>query len=287
MKHLGIWRVVLGLCLPAAVAVAADSSDGVSAEEGGALIVFSSNRSGPWRIWSIRPDGSQMRRVTEGDPEEHDVDPVFSPDGESILFSSTRGGTTGIWRMAADGSSLERICDGDQAEWSPDGKSIVFRRDERLFTRRLDSGEEKGVSPEDWPHPSGPAWSPDGKTVAFACRWNAGNAVFLVDSRGGRPSKVYDRKGACEPHWSPDGTRLVYETETHVATIGPDGTKNRLVTWFGGVQRYGCYSPDGKSIVFCQGASERGPWELYVTASQGGTPKRLTEGGSDMTPDWR
>jgi len=57
-----------------------------------------------------------MRRLTEGDPDEHDVDPVFSPDGASILFSSTRGGTAGIWRMEADGSRLERICHGDQAE---------------------------------------------------------------------------------------------------------------------------------------------------------------------------
>ena len=97
---------------------------------------------------------------------------------------------------------------------------------------------------------------------------------------------MYDKQGACEPHWSPDGTRIVYETETHIATIAPDGTKNRPVTYFGGVQRYGRFSPDGKSIVYCQGASERGPWELYMIPAQGGTPVRLTEGDSDMNPDW-
>jgi len=125
----------------------------------------------------------------------------------------------------------------------------VLRRDERLLTRGLQSGEEKAVSPEDWPHPSGPSWSPDEKRIAFACRWHAGNALFLVASAGGRPTKVYDRKGACEPHWSPDGIRLVYETETHIGTIGHDGTKNRLVTWFGGVQRYRCPSgPDSLEL---------------------------------------
>jgi len=123
--------------------------------------------------------------------------------------------------------------------------------------------------------------------VAFACRWDAGNALFLVDAAGGEPKTVYDKKGACEPHWSADGTRLVYETETNICTIDPDGKKNRTVTYFGGVQRYGRFSPDGKSIVYCQGASERGPWELYIIAAQGGTPRRLTEGGSDMNPDWK
>ena len=46
------------------------------------------------------------------------------------------------------------------------------------------------------------------------------------------------------------------------------------MTYFGGVQRYGRFSPDGKSIVYCQGASERGPWELYIIPAQGGTPRK-------------
>jgi Tol biopolymer transport system component len=189
--------------------------------------------------------------------------------------------------MSADGTKPERICDGDQAEWSPDGKRVVLRRKEQIWTRELAAGQEKRITPEDWPHCSGPAWSPDGKRVAFACRWDAGNALYLVDAAGGKPTLVYDKKGACEPHWSADGTRLVYETETNICTIDPDGKKNRPLTYFGGVQRYGRFSPDGRWIVFCQGASERGPWELYIIAAQGGTPRRLTEGGSDMNPDWK
>jgi Tol biopolymer transport system component len=148
-------------------------------------------------------------------------------------------------------------------------------------------GTAKVISPEDWPHCSGPAWSPDGKSLAFAARWDGGNGIFVIPVGGGKPAKVYDQQGACEAHWSPDGTRLVYETETHICTINPDGTKNRVITYFGGVQRYARYSPDGKSLVFCQGVSEQGPWELYIIPATGGTPVKLTEGGSDMYPDWK
>ena len=278
--------MTLVLYLAAAAAVAAEPAQEPSPKPEG-IVVFSSNRSGPWRIWTVRPDGAGLRELTKGNAEEHDVDPVLSPDGKSILFSSTRGARTGIWRMALDGSKPERICDGDQAEWSPDGRWIVFRRSEVLFTRELAAGQEKRLSPKDFAHPSGPAWSLDGKMLAFACRWDAGNAVYLVAATGGEPKLVYDRQPACEPHWSPDGTRLVYETETHVCTIGPDGKKNRTITYFGGVQRYGRFSADGKWIVFCQGASERGPWELYLIPSQSGSPTKLTDGGSDMNPDWR
>jgi TolB protein len=252
------------------------------------IIIFSSNRSGPWHIWSVRADGTDLKELTTGGADENDVDPAFSPDGKSILFSSTRGGAVGVWRMPLDASAPPvRLCDGDQAEWAPDGGRICFRRSERIFTRDLDSGQEKCITPENFPHCSGPSWSPDGKAIAFACRGDAGNAIFTVPADGGEPTKVYGEQGACEPHWSPDGRLLAYETETHVATIQPDGKGNRLLTTFGGVQRYPRFSPDGKSVVFCQGASERGPWELYIIPSAGGRPRKVTEDGSDMNPDWK
>jgi len=250
-------------------------------------IVFSSNRSGAWRIWIVNEDGSQMRQLTDAAPDENDVDPALSPDGKSILFTSTRGRTTGIWTVRLDGSAPRRICDGDQAEWSPDGRRIVFRRNGRIVTRDLARRAETEITPEDWTLCSGPSWSPDGGSIAFAARRGSGNALYVVAAGGGKPTKVYDREGACEPHWSPDGRRIVYETETHICTIRPDGTKNRLITYYGGVQRYGRFSPDGTALVFCQAASPQGPWELYVVPSGGGPPERLTEGGSDMHPDWK
>ncbi len=249
-------------------------------------IIFSSDRSGAWRIWIMNADGSDMRQLTEGKKDVNDVDPVFSPDGKNVLFSSTRGGSIGIWTMSLENPSPKRICDSDQAEWSPNGNHIAFRRDEKIYTRNLKTGDEKRITPDDWPHCSGPAWSPDGKTIAFACRWEAGNGIFLVDSKGGIPKKIYDKKGACEPHWSPGGDRLVYETETHICTIQPEGEKNRLITYYGGVQRYGRFSPNGKYIIYCQGVTENGPWVLYVVPSIGGTPTKLTNEGSDMNPDW-
>lgn len=288
MSRYSMGRLVArGLWLTALAATWTGLVAAVAADGGGGTIIFSSDRSGPWRIWSVRPDGSELKQLSQAGADEQDVDPVFSADGKEILFSSTRGGSVGVWKMSADGSKSERICDGDQAEWSPDGKQIALRRAERLYTRELASGRERPITPEDWPHCSGPAWRPDGKQIAFACRWDAGNAVFLVAAEGGPPTKVYDKKGACEPHWSPDGQRIVYETETNVFTIGPDGKKNRAVTFFGGVQRYGRFSPDGKSLVYCQGVSDRGPWELYIIPATGGTPRQLTEVGSDLNPDWR
>jgi len=271
----------------AACACADDAATRPATRKRPPRIVFCSDRDGPWRIFSCRPDGSDVKRLTNAADDAHDVDPAWGPDGRSILFTSTRGGKAGVWRKALPAGKPERICDGDQAEWSPDAKRVALRRAGRIVVRRIAGGKEKVVSPEALKLCSGPAWSPDGRTLAFAARTGKRNAMYLVPAAGGAATKLYDKKGACEPHFAPDGKRIVYETETHICTIGVDGKSNRLVTWFGGVQRYGRYGPDGKRIVFCQAPSPAGPWQLYVVPAGGGTPTKLTEGASDMYPDWR
>ena len=274
-----VWLLSVFIALQGAFSVYASALEGT--------IVFSSDRSGAWRLWTVQADGSALSQLTHTEGEGHDVDPMFSPDGSQILYSSTVGGTVGIWVMSADGRDAQRICDGDQAEWSPSGSMIAFRRDGRVWLRQLKSGKERVLSPDDWPLCSGPAWSPDGKEIAFASRWDAGNGIYILISKGGTPTKVYDKKGACEPHYTPDGSLLVYETESNVCTVQPDGKKNRMVTFQAGVQRYGRTNPKGNHIVYCQGVTENGPWELYLVPIKGGYPTKLTSGGSDMNPDWK
>ncbi len=250
-------------------------------------IVFASDREDAWRIWSMKEDGSDEKQLTEAKLDESDVDPMFSPDCKTILFTSSRGGKVGTWKMAAEGGKPERICDGDQAEWAPDGKRIVFRRSEAIFTRDLGTGKEKKLTPDDWPHCSAPSWSPDGKNIAFAARWDKGNGLYLLKPEGGKPVKIFDKHGACEPHWSADSKTIVYETTTNICTISPDGSNNQQITFFGGVQRYGRFSPDQTMIIFCQGVSEKGPWQIYAIPKDGGSPKKLSSEGSNIHPDWR
>lgn len=271
----------------AALSMTADVAPATQPRAADPLIVFSSSRGGAWAIWAVKPDGTQLHQLTKPATGEQDVDPAFNSDGSRILFTSTRGGKAGLWQMGRDGGDVKRICDGDQGGWSPDGRKIVLRRGGKLLTRELASEKEKVLTPDDWDKCSGPSWSPDGASIAFAKLGDNSNAIYIVPADGGTPAKVFDKQGACQPHWSPGGKNLVYETETHLFTINPDGTKNRMITYYGGVQRFARFSPDGAKLVFCQAASPEGPWELYVVPATGGTPVKLTEGGSDMYPDWK
>jgi Tol biopolymer transport system component len=103
----------------------------------GRLIVFALREPGcveadlecEQHVWVMNPRGRQLTQLT-GD-NEHDGEPVWSPDGTRIAFSSNRaGGNFDIWMMRADGSRLHRLTSAEgtdiNPEWSPDGRKIAF-----------------------------------------------------------------------------------------------------------------------------------------------------------------
>ena len=58
---------------------------------------------GNWEVWSVRPDGSELRRLTR--LATHDPVAAFSPDGTQIAVASEEG----IHLMNRDGSAPRRL----------------------------------------------------------------------------------------------------------------------------------------------------------------------------------
>src|SRR5262249_31096255 len=117
----------------------------VSALKG--TIVFASDRGGAMKIWSMRASGKDAKQLTKGD--DPDADTRFSPDGKRILYTTLRGGFPEVWLMSRDGSAAKFVTKGSQGNWSPDGKSIIFIRDNQTFVRELAAGEERRVTPKE------------------------------------------------------------------------------------------------------------------------------------------
>ena len=56
----------------------------------GAWIAFSSDMDGDFDIYVVRPDGTDVSKITDNDLD--DTDPDWSPDGKYLVFSGEEGG---------------------------------------------------------------------------------------------------------------------------------------------------------------------------------------------------
>jgi Tol biopolymer transport system component len=94
----------------------------------GTSIAFVSTLGSNSDIYTIRPDGSGLRRLTRSPAA--DLDPQWSPDGSRIAFTSVRDGNAEVYVMNADGSGQRNLtrnpADDSTPRWSPDGKRIFF-----------------------------------------------------------------------------------------------------------------------------------------------------------------
>jgi hypothetical protein len=84
-------------------------------------IVFTSTRDGNREIYSIRADGTDLRRLTNN--AASDSAPAVSADGQKIVFVSDRDGAPALYIMNMDGSDVHRLTPApgadDMPQWVP------------------------------------------------------------------------------------------------------------------------------------------------------------------------
>jgi TolB protein len=84
----------------------------------GKLIAFTSNRDGRPQIFVMNADGTNLRKLSQGDTP--DFEPTWSPDGNWIAFASVRNNSTDIYMMDVNGGNVTRLTTtgGDRPVWS-------------------------------------------------------------------------------------------------------------------------------------------------------------------------
>ncbi|MCB0209941.1 MAG: PD40 domain-containing protein [Anaerolineae bacterium] len=102
-------------------------------------LVFQSNRTGNWDLYSIRTDCATSEAELDCDLQQLTTDPAadmlpaWSPDGRWLAFVSTRDGNPEIYITRPDGSDLRRLTDNPAGDWRPvwlpNGREIIFNSD--------------------------------------------------------------------------------------------------------------------------------------------------------------
>jgi TolB protein len=262
----------------------------------GGKIAFASDRAGHWDIYTIRPDGTGMGRVT--DSAGADTEPAWSPDGQRLAFVSDRDGNLEIYVMAADGSSVTRLTDDPGVDttpaWSPDGQRIVFASNRETGGDRMDlwvmdaDGANATLLAVDATEPD---WASDGSRIAAVFRFP--NLVTIgrapVHESAG-PQPLLELAGSAWPAWSPNDSMVAFsapaEGGEHIFRVNADGSN--VVDVSAAIEQAGqqpTWAPDGRHIAFVSTVDSN--QDIYIASVEGGMPIRLTaDPGKDASPAW-
>jgi Tol biopolymer transport system component len=225
----------------------------------GTKLAFTSTRSGAPEIWTMNPDGSDQRQITHRMPGGS-FTPDWSYDGTRIAYSFadfSGNGTPEVWVMNADGTQQTRL-----TTTKPSGGQFIWSLhpswdpgDTRIYYASTASGSSQiwgmladgngkhqktnGLGPG-YPDANVPEFSRDGSRVVF---WSGIEAqygeVWTMDPSGVgfvRVTETADPQNSDNPTWSPDGTRLLFDSNrpspgggVNIWSVGIDGSNQVLL----------------------------------------------------------
>ena len=228
-------------------------------------------------IFTVKPDGTRLRQITNPPLGEETGRMRWSPDGRWLAYMWTvlkeprrphifvirSNGTheTDLTR----GHCRRNSCHGEEdPAWSPEGDRIAFIRTvgatRTLFVMQSDGTRRRQVTspPSARYADSAPAWSPDNQHLVFRRddSVRAASALFIVRLGGAEPRRVtpWTLDSANRPDWSASGRWILFErpspSRLQLCVIHPDGTELRHITHSRELDwQWASFAPDGTMIT--------------------------------------
>ncbi len=163
-------------------------------------------------IFTMKPDGSDLTKLTRRSPEYLDEQPAYSPDGKRIAWTRDDH----IWLMNSDGSGKRRLTRSGVnygVAFAPSGKKLIWTHivgsHSYINVMKPDGSDRRRLGVEGL----NPAYSPDGQWIAYDADNGAEDDIFTVYRNGESELNLTASQAgqARHPDWSPDGQTIVYQ----------------------------------------------------------------------------
>jgi Tol biopolymer transport system component len=259
----------------------------------GRSLVFLSDRSGTWDMWTVHVTGGKQ----QGEPEllkkdfgYHAAEVLgFAPDGSFYYKTVTRSG--GLYNGEVDLETGKVLVPPAPVTtrytgplflltWSPDGRNLAYLSawgsmnggENMVAIRSAATGEERFLSPR-LRYVRDISWAPDGRSVIAL----GPAGVIRIDTETSGITKLAGG-GWWWPLLCPDGKTLVFVTDLLVTDSGLTIRKRNLDTGEEsevvkvGSMPYYDLSPDGREVVFQLDDA------VKTVSLNGGEPRELFRG---------
>ncbi|MEX2271869.1 MAG: protein kinase [Vicinamibacterales bacterium] len=196
----------------------------------GSFLYFISNRGGSMNLWRLPMDPDTARPA--GPPQAVTTPAAFvgrarlSQTGEHLVFEA-RVTASNIHRAPFDATRavmgpIEAVTTGSRAFRfvipSPDGRFLAlgtgFLQQEDLFISATDGSGLRQLTTDAF-NDRWPEWSPDSELITFYSN-RSGKYEIWTATKAGQLRQITDAAdfSAIYPHWSPDGTRMIFSDVT-------------------------------------------------------------------------
>jgi Tol biopolymer transport system component len=263
-------------------------------------------------LYTMNPDGSDVRQVTNLGPDNSAFWESWSADGKQIVFNEYRAPDFlgQLWIMNGDGSNQRLLLadtdfDDERPSFSPDGNSVVFSRCRldieacALFRMAIDGSNRAAITDfelgiQDY----SPHYSAENElTFTGVSREGIICAIEVIEDRPSVRRLTPAPLSARQPDWSPDGKRIAFSTHCgnpqneEIWTVNTKGdallrlTKNGNEYFSGPHDFHPSWSPQGDAIVFERDSPDFSSSSIFIIKSDGSGGKEVLALGSSAHKD--
>ena len=167
---------------------------------GGAIVASSAVSPEPAKLWTMKPDGSEMRQLSAAGPVS-ESEPSACPDRDEIVYTERRNGLSNLLRARPDGSGAQQLTFGGS-----DHHPVCLAGGTVAFQSGDDAGPTFKLVPLDGGNPTEVRQLPPSPPSPVRVTYRDWSAEIW---RASRLLRRFDGKKIFSLNLSPDGKHLV------------------------------------------------------------------------------